>query len=105
MPTDITLWDWLFDPSASSSSPFANYPSSSLAGYVDAITKERVDWQQVKDASTHISTALVNKYGYKQNQTFSLFSRNTIWYPVMMFGVLRAGRFRVHDRRAMHARC
>ncbi|OCL01262.1 4-coumarate-CoA ligase 2 [Glonium stellatum] len=88
LPTKITDWDWLFD---SSYSPINTYPESQLAGYQNAVTKERVNWKQVKDYSTYISTALVKKYGLKEGQTMSLFSQNTIWYPVAMFGGLRVG--------------
>lgn len=92
VPTDITIWDWLFDASLSPSSPLVKNKPSELAGYVDATTKERVNWQDVKEASTYISTALVKKYGFKEGQTLSLFSRNTIWYPVMMFAGIRVGQ-------------
>jgi 4-coumarate--CoA ligase len=62
-----------------------------LAGYQDALTKERVSWGHVKQYSTFICTALVRKYGIREGDTISLFSQNTIWYPVAMFSVLRAG--------------
>lgn len=88
VPTDITIWDWLFDSPAS---PLAKHVESSLAGYVDGVTKERLDWREVKENSTYISTALCKHYGFGQGQTLSLFSRNTIWYPVAMFAAIRAG--------------
>jgi 4-coumarate--CoA ligase len=88
VPTDLTVWDWLFD---SSYSPLRNHPASALRGYTNAITKERVSYAQVKEYSTYLSTALVKKYGLQENQTVALFSPNTIWYPVAMLGVLRAG--------------
>lgn len=88
MPTDLTVWDWLFD---SSYSPLRNNPASALRGYTNAITKERVSYAQVKEYSTYLSTALVKKYGLKEGQTVALFSPNTIWYPVAMLGTLRAG--------------
>jgi len=88
VPTDITDWDWLFD---SPYSPLSKYPPSELAGFQNAITKERVNWQDVKDYSTYISTALVKKYGLKEGQTVALFSQNTVWYPVAMFAGLRVG--------------
>jgi 4-coumarate--CoA ligase len=34
---------------------------------------------------------LVKKYGFKEGDTVSLFSPNTIWYPVAMHGVSRVG--------------
>ncbi|KAF2747080.1 4-coumarate-CoA ligase 2 [Sporormia fimetaria CBS 119925] len=88
LPTELTDWDWLFD---SSYSPLSRYPPNELAGFQNAITKERVNWAQVKEYSTYISTALVKKYGLKEGQTISLFSANTIWYPVAMFSGLRVG--------------
>jgi 4-coumarate--CoA ligase len=55
------------------------------------VTKERVDWSQVKEFSTYISTALVRDCGLQHGQTVSLFSQNSIWYPVVMLACLRAG--------------
>jgi len=88
LPGQLTDWDWLFD---SSYSPINNYPPNELAGFQNAITKERVNWADVKKYSTYISTALVKKYGLKEGETVSLFSQNTVWYPVAMFAGLRVG--------------
>ncbi|KAL2355125.1 4-coumarate-CoA ligase 2 [Cryomyces antarcticus] len=88
MPTDLTVWDWLFD---SPYSPLSKHPESELGGYLNAITKERINYKQVKEATTYLSTALVKKYGLKEGETVALFSPNTIWYPVAMLGTLRAG--------------
>jgi 4-coumarate--CoA ligase len=88
VPTELTDWDWLFN---SSYSPINTYPPKELAGFQNAITKERVNWVQVKKYSTYISTALVKKYGLKIGETVALFSQNTIWYPVAMFAGLRVG--------------
>ncbi|CBY02286.1 similar to CoA ligase [Plenodomus lingam JN3] len=87
-PTDLTDWDWLFE---SAYSPIRNYPSNELAGFQNALTKERVNWADVKRYSTYISTALVKNYGLKEGETVSLFSHNTVWYPVAMFSGLRVG--------------
>ncbi|KAL8671856.1 MAG: hypothetical protein Q9168_003646 [Polycauliona sp. 1 TL-2023] len=86
IPTDLTIWDWLFD---SSYSPLNR--DGPIAGYTNAITGERVDYAQVKEYTTYLSTALVKNYGFKEGETVALFSPNTIWYPVAMLGVLRAG--------------
>ncbi|KAL9074660.1 MAG: hypothetical protein Q9157_004311 [Trypethelium eluteriae] len=64
---------------------------SSIGGYENAITKERVSYHDVKTYSTYICTALVNRYGLKAGDTVALFSQNTIWYPVAMFAAIRAG--------------
>lgn len=55
------------------------------------MTKERINYRQIKEYSTYVSSALVKKYGMKEGDTVALFSQNTIWYPVAMFAALRAG--------------
>lgn len=91
MPTDVTVWQWLFNETSSASPLSGKIPERDLAGYVDAHTKERVSWKEVKEYSTYLSTALVKEYGFKPEQTISLFSRNTIWYPVTLFAATRVG--------------
>jgi 4-coumarate--CoA ligase len=53
--------------------------------------EEHLSYADLKTHSTHLSTALVKKYGLKQGQTVALFSPNTVWYPCAMFGAIRAG--------------
>lgn len=89
-PEDVTIWEWLFEP-GSKHSPLNRYPEAQLAGYVDALTKERVSWKEVKEAASYISTTLVREYGLREGDTVSLFSRNTIWYPVMLYAAMRVG--------------
>ncbi|KAF2221327.1 hypothetical protein BDZ85DRAFT_265206 [Elsinoe ampelina] len=89
LPCDITVWEWLFE--SPKHSPLHKYADTDLAGFTNAITKERLNWRQVKEVSEYLSTALVKMYGLKQNQTVALFSQNSIWYPVAMFGTLRVG--------------
>ncbi|KAI5917649.1 hypothetical protein F4810DRAFT_695529 [Camillea tinctor] len=89
-PPSFTIWEWLFGED-SKHSPLNRFREDELAGYVDAITKERVSWKDVKETATYISTALVKKYNLKPGQTVSLFSRNTIWYPVTLFAAIRVG--------------
>ena len=81
LPTNVTLWDWLFD---SVSSVLNRHPSSSLGGYCNALTGERLDYAKVKEVTTFLSTALVKRYGLKEGETLALFSPNNIWYPVAM---------------------
>lgn len=88
MPTHLTTWDWLFD---SPYSPLSRLGRDQLAGYTDATTNETLDWAAVKTLTTHLSTALVGKYGLRPGETVSLFSQNSVWYPVVMHGALRYG--------------
>ncbi|KAJ5974933.1 hypothetical protein N7481_008640 [Penicillium waksmanii] len=85
---DLTLWDWLFE---SSSSPLQNKHPSTLSGFTNATTKERVRYDEVKDYATYLSTALVHKLGLAAGETVALFSPNSIWYPVAMFATNRIG--------------
>lgn len=84
LPTDLSIWDWLFD---SSSSVLNRHSPSELRGYSNGITGERIDYGQVKEASTFISTALAKKYGMKEGEPVAIFSPNNIWYPVAMVRV------------------
>ncbi|QVM08222.1 hypothetical protein D8B26_002916 [Coccidioides posadasii str. Silveira] len=90
IPTDVTVWDWLFDP-YSPHCPLSKYPASEIAGYTNASTRERVSFAQVKEYTTFLSTALVRMFDFKEGDTVALFSQNTIWYPVAMLGAIRVG--------------
>jgi 4-coumarate--CoA ligase len=83
------MWHWAFESKRYSS--IHNYPANELGGFTNAITKERIDFLQLKEYATHLSTALVKRYGLKEQETVSLFSQNTVWYPVAMYATLRAG--------------
>lgn len=98
VPSDITTWQWAFEPgphsplySHNNNQDHSQPSREHLAGYVNAVTKERLDWAQVKTKATQLSTALIRKYGLRPGDTVSLFSTNTIWYPVAMWAVIRAG--------------
>ncbi|KIX01523.1 uncharacterized protein Z518_09249 [Rhinocladiella mackenziei CBS 650.93] len=89
VPTHITTWEWAFE--TKEYSPLYKSSSITLGGYVNAVTKERLDWAEVKTKATQLSTALIKRYGLKPGETVSLFSTNTIWYPVALWAVIRAG--------------
>lgn len=91
MPTDVTVWEWLFDEASPASPLNGTIPEQDLAGYADAHTGERLSWRDVRDLATHISTALVREYALRPGQTLALFSRNTVWYPVALFAASRVG--------------
>ncbi|KAL5316585.1 hypothetical protein ACEPPN_015634 [Leptodophora sp. 'Broadleaf-Isolate-01'] len=65
--------------------------SSTIGGYSNAITKERVPYTDVKTHTIHLSTALVKHYGLQKGDVVALFSPNTIWYPIAMLSVNRVG--------------
>lgn len=88
---NVTLWEWLFD---SSSSPLSQHHGTSLGGFTNAVTKERIRYDQFKEYATFISTALVEKFKLEHGHTVALFSHNTVWYPVAMFATTRVGKSR-----------
>jgi len=88
VPPHLPIWTWLFD---SEYSPLRKYDSRDIKGFTNAITKEHLSFADIKAHSTHLSTALRLNYGLQEGETVSLFSPNTVWYPVAMFGTLRAG--------------
>ncbi|KAF2755780.1 acetyl-CoA synthetase-like protein [Pseudovirgaria hyperparasitica] len=88
IPRNITDWDFLFD---SPYSPVTRYAPNKLAGYTNAITGQRIRYDEARDYSTWLSTALVKNHGLKPGDTVSLFSQNSIWYPIALFGGIRAG--------------
>lgn len=88
VPTNIPIWDWLFD---SPYSPLSNTKTSELGSFVNAITKEEIRYDALKGLTSAISTSLVKDYGLGPGDTVALFSPNTIWYPVAMFAVVRGG--------------
>ncbi|KAJ6084662.1 hypothetical protein N7486_011462 [Penicillium sp. IBT 16267x] len=87
VPENITIWDWLFE---SPDSPL-NQQYSTLGGFTNAVTKERVRYDEVKDHAVFISTALTHKFGLSKGECVALFSSNTVWYPVAMFATTRIG--------------
>lgn len=103
VPKNITTWEWLFESKEYSPLYTTNTVDGSrkprLGGYVNAITKERLDWAQVKTKATRLCTILQRKYDLRPGDTVSLFSTNTIWYPVAMWAVVRAGTFLRISRR------
>ncbi|KAM0816208.1 hypothetical protein AB5N19_02009 [Seiridium cardinale] len=88
IPTQLTTWEWAFE--SKELSPTQGRPSP-LGGYSNAITKERLDFAAVKKKAIQLSTVLVRNYGFRPQQTVSLFSTNTIWYPVAMWAAVRVG--------------
>ena len=89
VPEHVTTWQWVFE--TPEYSPVLYAAPDNLGSYINAATKERLDFASVKDKATHLSTALIQRHGLKPGDTVSLFSTNTIWYPVAMWATVRAG--------------
>ncbi|CAK7199384.1 hypothetical protein SEUCBS139899_002063 [Sporothrix eucalyptigena] len=89
LPTDLTVWEWALD--SKEHSAIYRYPRDQAAGFTNAVTRERLDFWTVKEHAIHLSTALQQKYGLGEGDTVSLFSHNSVWYPVAMFATIRIG--------------
>ena len=88
IPEDITIWPWLFDSSYARNRH--SHPDQT-GGFLDGETSEFLSYSEVKDLSTYLSTALTQKYGVGQGTNVAVFTANSIYYPVAMFGIIRVG--------------
>lgn len=89
IPDYLTTWDWLFEDNETS--PLYRQSSKPLGAFIDAETNERLNWREVKSKCSALSTCLIKNYGLSPGDTVSVFSGNSIWYPVAMFATVRAG--------------
>jgi acyl-coenzyme A synthetase/AMP-(fatty) acid ligase len=87
VPTQIPLWDFLFTPSQYFKP--INSPSSPPS-FINVLTNKSLTFQEVKEYSVYLSTVLRN-LGLEAGDVISICTPNSIWYPVALFGILRAG--------------
>jgi 4-coumarate--CoA ligase len=88
VPTYTPLWDFLFDPSHYYKS--INSPASPPS-FTNALTNTSLAFSQVKQYSISLSTVLIRNLGLSTGDVVSICTPNSIWYPVALFGILRAG--------------
>jgi hypothetical protein len=87
VPQDQTIWQWIFE-----SPKFDSQTSlDKIGGYVNTKTNERLNYRQVKEMATYLSTALYEYHNVRAGDRVIIFSKNSIWYPVAMFGTVRLG--------------
>lgn len=88
IPTNVTTWQWVFE---SGEYLPVIYAPKDHACYENAITKERLYYSEVKEKATLMSSALIRQYGLQVGDTASIFAGNSIWYPVALWAIIRAG--------------
>ena len=88
-PEDITVWAWLFQ--SSSFQKLQDSAPTDIKGVTNTVSGERITYTELKDYAEHLSMALVRNCGLQPGDTVVLLSENSIWFPVAMFAVLRAG--------------
>lgn len=91
MPQDVTIWDWVFE-SKKFKALEAN-PAGPLKAFIDAETKERLNFSDVKIKSAALSTSLIQRHGLQPHDTVTVVCPNSIWYPVCSLAVFRAGKY------------
>jgi len=62
-----------------------------VGGFRDANTNEFLSYDEVKELATFLSTALAQKYNVGPGTNVSIFTSNSIWYPVALFSAVRLG--------------
>ncbi|EME43928.1 hypothetical protein DOTSEDRAFT_171858 [Dothistroma septosporum NZE10] len=88
IPTNITTWQWVFE--SEEYSPVV-YAPQNHGYYENAVSKERLYYSEVKEKATQMSSALIREYGLQVGDTASIFAGNSIWYPVALWSIIRAG--------------
>lgn len=86
VPTDVTIWDWLFE-----SRHYTAQQATKRGGFNNAATGVRIGYKDVKAYSTFASTALVQNHGLRPGDTIIILSPNLIQYAVAMMAIVRAG--------------
>lgn len=89
VPSQSSAWNFLFE-SPSTSQTFSQ-SSSQLKGFTNTATGARLNHQQVKDFSIHLSTSLSKTYGLNEGEIISICSPNSLLFPVAMFGIMHDG--------------
>lgn len=88
VPTDISLWTWLFD---SPHSKLQTPDGDTSRGFTNVDTGEHIDYREIKHLTTQLSTAFFTQCGLEPGDAIIVFSKNTVWYPVAMLSAMRVG--------------
>ncbi|KAK5072868.1 hypothetical protein LTR64_000722 [Lithohypha guttulata] len=80
IPTHCTTYQYFFEENPALSGAYEN-----------AVTKERLSFKDVKHKAELLSSIFVRRYNLKPDETVSLFSSNSVWYPVGVWATVRAG--------------
>jgi acyl-CoA synthetase (AMP-forming)/AMP-acid ligase II len=88
VPSDASIWDWLFGESLS---PLRHVPKDRLGAFHDAETGDKISFDTLKEYAIRLSTVLAKDHGLKQGSNIAIATKNSIWYPVVVFAALRLG--------------
>lgn len=87
----MTTWEWLFETNQYVPWSTTSSQTSRIGSYTNVVTKEHLDFAQVREKAIALSTVLVKEYGLQPGDTVSIFSTNTVWYAVALWATVRAG--------------
>ncbi|KPM43006.1 hypothetical protein AK830_g3534 [Neonectria ditissima] len=80
-PRHVSLWSWLLD----------KLPQHNIQGFTDVDTKQHVSFHDLRRYTSYLSTALVTSHGLRPGDVAIIYGSNSIWYPVAMLSIVRAG--------------
>ncbi|KIV88636.1 hypothetical protein PV10_08302 [Exophiala mesophila] len=87
VPTDTSIFPWLFDHAL----PTSKFNPGQTGAFIDAKTKEKIPFTTLKVLATYLSTILAQQYGIKAGSHITIFCSGSVWYPVVVFAVIRLG--------------
>ncbi|KAH6664002.1 CoA ligase [Plectosphaerella plurivora] len=88
LPDGLPLWSWLLD---SPHSCLHKSPSRDVQGFTDVSTKRHISFQELKSYTTYLSAALYSKHDLREGDVVIIYSRNSVWYPVVTLSTVRVG--------------
>ncbi|PVH77935.1 4-coumarate-CoA ligase 2 [Cadophora sp. DSE1049] len=89
IPTNITTYSFLF--SNTNKYFLAQGADSNQKGFTNTSTISRLTHPEIQTLASKISTALTLKHGLQPGDVVSICSPNTIQYPAILYGIIRAG--------------
>ncbi|KAH7389060.1 putative AMP-binding enzyme [Cadophora sp. MPI-SDFR-AT-0126] len=89
IPTNITTYSFLFS-NANQYLPSQD-TSPNPKGFTNTFDLSRLSHSEIQILASNISTSLVLKHGLQPGDVVSICSPNTIQYPAILYGIMRAG--------------
>jgi 4-coumarate--CoA ligase len=91
VPPQVTVYDWLLNTEGTGLLA-AKAAGKEIGGFIDSPSGFKVNYEQLKEWSTAMSTELYHSHGLRSGDIAAFMSRNTVWYPVTMFAIMRLGK-------------
>lgn len=66
-------------------------PASAIKGFTDASSGQHITFADLKNYTTYLSSALAASHGLAEGDVVVVYSKNTVWYPVVTLSAVRVG--------------